>query len=158
MDQSCYAVLDTKQPDSETPEVPQGYRLITEEDNQDLPRPEGTVVYNWATKTWDLELAGCREYAVYMGGDAFVAVPCGTQQPATEVTKPGSPLAEQVGGNHYKTLAIQPVEYCQKNRLGYIESNVVKYVTRHRAKNGRQDIEKAIHNLHILLEMEYPIP
>lgn len=67
-----------------------------------------------------------------------------------------SPLDNQVGGGHYKNLAIQPIEYCQKNRLGYCESNVVKYVTRHREKGGRQDIEKAIHNLQILLQIEYP--
>lgn len=64
---------------------------------------------------------------------------------------------QQVGGKHYKDLAIQPVEYCQRNRLGFCESSVVKYVTRHREKNGRQDIEKAIHFLQLLLEIEYPI-
>lgn len=52
-------------------------------------------------------------------------------------------------------MAIQPVEFCQKNGLNYCESNVVKYVCRHRSKNGRQDIEKAIHYLQLLLEMEY---
>ena len=62
----------------------------------------------------------------------------------------------QVAGTHYKGLAIQPAEYCQRNRLPYCESSVIRYVTRHRAKNGRQDIEKAIHCLQLLLEMEYP--
>lgn len=66
-----------------------------------------------------------------------------------------SALATQVGGGHYKTLPIQPVEYAQRNHLGYCEANVVKYVTRHRAKGGRQDIEKAIHYLRLLLEIEY---
>lgn len=62
----------------------------------------------------------------------------------------------QVGGGHYKDLAIQPTEYCQRNRLGWCEANAVKYITRHRSKNGRQDIEKAIHYLQMLIEMEYP--
>lgn len=66
-----------------------------------------------------------------------------------------SPLNQQVGGSHYKTLAIQPAEYNQRNRLGFCESCVVKYVTRHREKNGKQDIEKAIHFLQLLLEIEY---
>lgn len=66
-------------------------------------------------------------------------------------------LDEQVGGGHYKGLAIQPAEYCQRNRLPYCESSVVRYVTRHREKNGRQDIEKAIHCLKLLLEIEYPM-
>lgn len=61
----------------------------------------------------------------------------------------------QIGGDHYKSLPIQPVDYCQRNGLGFIEGSVVKYVTRHKAKNGRQDIEKAIHFLQLLLEIEY---
>lgn len=62
----------------------------------------------------------------------------------------------QVAGVHYQKLAIQPSEYIQRNGLGWCEGNAVKYVTRHRDKNGRQDIEKAIHYLELLLEWEYP--
>ena len=39
-------------------------------------------------------------------------------------------LKTQVGGSHYKDMAIQPIEYCQKNRLGYCESNAIKYISR----------------------------
>ena len=70
-----------------------------------------------------------------------------------ELAKP--PSAEQVGGDHYTRLAIQPAEYNQRNSLGFCESCVVKYVSRHKHKNGRQDIEKAIHFLKLLLEIEY---
>ena len=66
-----------------------------------------------------------------------------------------NPLEKQEGGSHYKDLPIQPVEFCQRNRLGFCESSVVKYVTRHRSKNGAQDIRKAIHFLELLLELEY---
>jgi hypothetical protein len=62
---------------------------------------------------------------------------------------------EQIGGNHYKLMPIQPYEYCQKNKLLSLESNVVKYVTRHRFKNGKQDLEKAIHCIELLIELEY---
>lgn len=61
----------------------------------------------------------------------------------------------QVGGSHYKELPIQPVEYCQRNRLGFCESSVIKYVSRHREKGGKQDLEKAIHFLQLLIELEY---
>lgn len=61
----------------------------------------------------------------------------------------------QVGGGHYKDLAVQPAEYCQKNRLLYCESPAIRYITRHRHKNGREDVEKAIHCLQLLLELEY---
>lgn len=69
--------------------------------------------------------------------------------------KPQSALKTQVAGSHYKNLPIQPVEYCQRNRLTYCESAVVKYVTRHREKGGAEDIRKAIHFLELLLELEY---
>tara|TARA_R110000803_G_scaffold39813_2_gene85876 strand:+ start:202 stop:537 length:336 start_codon:yes stop_codon:yes gene_type:complete len=71
-------------------------------------------------------------------------------------TKPA--LERQAGGQHYKDMAIQPIEFCQKNGLNMCESNVIKYVSRHRKKNGREDIEKAIHMLEVLLELEYPLP
>lgn len=69
--------------------------------------------------------------------------------------KPQSALDKQVSGNHYKDCGIQPIEYIHANNLNYFEGNAVKYITRHRKKNGKADIEKAIHYLELLLEMEY---
>ena len=63
----------------------------------------------------------------------------------------------QHGGSHYKTLAIQPAEYCHKNGLGFLEGNAVKYVTRHKLKHGAEDLKKAIHFLQMLLLMDYDI-
>lgn len=71
-----------------------------------------------------------------------------------------SALKKQIGGNHYREGGIQPVEYIEANRLQFLEGCVVKRVTRH-AKDtgkGRQDIEKAIHELQLLLELRYPEP
>ena len=65
---------------------------------------------------------------------------------------------KQIGGDHYKDMAIQPWEFCQANHLSFAESNVIKYVCRHRSKAGKQDIEKAIHNLQMLIELEYSGP
>lgn len=62
----------------------------------------------------------------------------------------------QVGGDHYERLAIQPTEYAHANGLGFIEGNIVKYVSRHRYKGGREDLLKALHYLNELLEREYP--
>lgn len=65
-------------------------------------------------------------------------------------------LATQVGGSHYKDLLIQPVVYCQKNKLVYCESNAIKYVTRHNRKGcGLEDLKKAIHYIELLIELEY---
>ena len=63
-------------------------------------------------------------------------------------------LDTQVGGNHYKNLAIQPVEYIFKNNLGYFEGCVIKYVTRWKDKGGVQDLEKAKHFLELLIDLQ----
>lgn len=60
----------------------------------------------------------------------------------------------QIGGTHYKDLAIQPVEYIHKNNLGFIEGCVVKYVTRWKSKGGTEDLKKARHFLDLLIDME----
>lgn len=61
----------------------------------------------------------------------------------------------QVGGDHYKNTGIQPVHYIRANNLDYFEGNAVKYITRHRIKGGKLDLQKAIHYLEMLIEMEY---
>ena len=65
------------------------------------------------------------------------------------------PLAKQVGGTHYKSTSIQPVQYIRANGLDYFEGNAIKYITRHRVKGGRADLEKAIHYLEMLLDLDY---
>lgn len=75
--------------------------------------------------------------------------------PADFVGIKGSALDKQVSGDHYKDCKIQPIEYIFANGLSYLEGNVIKYTTRHSKKNGRKDIEKAIHYLELILEMEY---
>ena len=63
-------------------------------------------------------------------------------------------LEKQVAGSHYKDLPIQPVEYIHANAMGYLEGNVVKYVSRWRKKNGLADLEKAKHYIELLIELE----
>ncbi|MNE29227.1 hypothetical protein D3C80_1227020 [compost metagenome] len=63
-------------------------------------------------------------------------------------------MNKQEGGNHYKDAAIQPVEYIHANGIGYMEGNVIKYVTRWRKKNGLEDLKKAKHYLELLMELE----
>lgn len=70
-----------------------------------------------------------------------------------------SALDTQVGGSHYKDCAIQPIQYIEANNLKFLEACVIKRCTRHDKPtgNGRQDIEKAIHELQLLLDMRYPV-
>jgi len=61
--------------------------------------------------------------------------------------------AQQVGGSHYKSKAIQPWDYIASNQLGYLEGNVVKYVSRWKDKGGLEDLKKAQHYLTKLIEV-----
>jgi hypothetical protein len=65
----------------------------------------------------------------------------------------------QIGGDHYKSCKIQPVEFIEANNLKFLEGCVVKRVTRYNKPTGkgRHDIEKAIHELQLLLELRHPI-
>jgi hypothetical protein len=66
------------------------------------------------------------------------------------------PKDKQVGGSHYKDMAIQPSEFITRNGLGWYEGNAVKYICRHKMKNGKQDLEKALHYLQLAIEEYYP--
>jgi len=74
-----------------------------------------------------------------------------------DIVKPvdKSALDVQIGGNHYKDLKIQPTEYITANKLSWCEGNIVKYITRHSAKGGKQDVQKVIHYAQLLLDLEY---
>jgi hypothetical protein len=65
-----------------------------------------------------------------------------------------SALNTQVGGSHYKDLPIQPVEFIERNNLGFCAGNVIKYVCRYKNKNGIEDLKKAKHYLELLIEIE----
>lgn len=60
----------------------------------------------------------------------------------------------QVGGEHYTSLPIQPVEYIMKNKLDYLQGAIIKYVTRFRDKGGVEDLMKAKHCIDMLIEFE----
>ena len=62
---------------------------------------------------------------------------------------------KQIGGSHYKKYVIQPSKFINKNKLLFAEGNVIKYVCRHQDKDGKKDIEKAIHYLEMIIERDY---
>lgn len=66
-----------------------------------------------------------------------------------------SALSTQQGGTHYKDYAIQPIEYIHKNGLDFFQGNIVKYATRHKDKNGAEDLRKVIHYAQLALELQY---
>jgi hypothetical protein len=62
---------------------------------------------------------------------------------------------KQVGGSHYKKYKIQPSRFINDNRILFAEGNAIKYICRHQDKGGRQDLEKAIHYIQMILERDY---
>jgi hypothetical protein len=63
--------------------------------------------------------------------------------------------SRQVGGSHYKDFKIEPIEFIMANNIGYCEGNIIKYVCRHAAKGGLQDLDKVIHYVELLKELKY---
>ena len=59
----------------------------------------------------------------------------------------------QVAGDHYKSQAIQTWDFIIANKIGYMEGNVIKYVSRWRDKGGVDDLKKAQHYLEKLIEV-----
>jgi len=69
--------------------------------------------------------------------------------------KKESVLDIQHGGSHYKDKGIQPIEYITANKLDFCEGNIVKYASRHKEKNGAEDIRKVIHYAQFILKFQY---
>ena len=66
-----------------------------------------------------------------------------------------SALDTQIGGDHYKNMGIQPVEYILANKMDYLAGNVIKYISRYRLKGGATDVLKAMHYCQMILDSEY---
>jgi hypothetical protein len=68
-----------------------------------------------------------------------------------------NPLNQEIGGTHYRECAIQPVEFIEANKLGFLEGCVVKRIVRHNKATGKgaQDIRKIIHECELLLKLRY---
>lgn len=59
----------------------------------------------------------------------------------------------QVGGDHYKGK-IQAWDAILAWELGFLDDNIVKYVSRWRKRGGIEDLKKAQHYLEKLIETE----
>ena len=64
--------------------------------------------------------------------------------------------SKQIGGSHYKRFKIQPSQFVIENELLYPEGCVIKYIIRHRSKNGKEDLLKAKHFIDMIIERVYP--
>ena len=59
----------------------------------------------------------------------------------------------QIGGNHYKNMKMQPVKLFALTKCTAFQANIWKYITRYKHKNGKEDIEKAMHYAQLALEL-----
>lgn len=83
-------------------------------------------------------------------------VPPATHAPEKEEI-PDKATEFQVGGDHYKGSTMQVFDIWDAFGLDPYEASAVKYILRHRKKNGREDIEKAIHYLQVIMEKTYGV-
>lgn len=61
----------------------------------------------------------------------------------------------EIGGNHYSKMVIEPWDYIYANKLGFDEGSVVKYISRHKDKNGAEDVKKVISFCNHILKTQY---
>ena len=66
-----------------------------------------------------------------------------------------NPYDKQIGGTHYQKFKIQPSKFVIENELLYPEGCVIKYILRQKLKGKRQDLEKAIHFIEMIIERDY---
>lgn len=59
----------------------------------------------------------------------------------------------QIGGTHYKSLAIQPIEFITAIRCSFIQGCIIKYISRYKNKNGAEDIKKCIHYAELAIQL-----
>ena len=62
---------------------------------------------------------------------------------------------KQIGGSHYRSMVIQPSEFINKNNIPFAEGNAIKYLCRHKQKNKKEDLLKAIHYCEMAIERDY---
>ena len=68
-----------------------------------------------------------------------------------------SAFSDQVSGNHYKRLKIQPLDYCMANNFNACQTHAMKYITSYNLKwkdkkDQVKDLEKAKHVIDMLIE------
>jgi hypothetical protein len=68
--------------------------------------------------------------------------------------EPVSAMDVQEGGDHYKSMPIQPMEFSMANGMDACQHTIIKYVSRFRNKGGIEDLRKAKHCIDMLIEFE----
>lgn len=104
-----------------------------------LANPSKAGEWNWEHRGNSGDIVAYRKYI---------------EEPMPVTMETDSALDVQMGGNHYKKLKIQPIEYIHANGIPFAEGSAIKYLTRWRDKGGIADLEKARHFIDLLIELE----
>ena len=65
-------------------------------------------------------------------------------------------MSDNIKPSHYKANSGNDViKFAVDNDLDFLQGNVIKYVTRHKSKNGLEDINKAIEYLERIKKEQY---
>jgi hypothetical protein len=62
---------------------------------------------------------------------------------------------KQIGGKHYKSYTIQPIEFIVANKLDFIQGNIIKYCLREKqGENPDEKWNKIIHYCELAKELK----
>ena len=64
--------------------------------------------------------------------------------------------SNQIGGDHYSKHSIQPFCIIDEYNLDYYEGAALKYLLRHRDKNGKEDLLKLKDYVDCIIDRQYP--
>lgn len=62
-----------------------------------------------------------------------------------------------INPEHYNKWTIEPIEFINKNKLDFNTGNAIKYLMRHRDKNGVEDLRKAKQYIDFIMWYEYGV-
>lgn len=73
----------------------------------------------------------------------------------TEMVRVERALDRQVGGTHYKSMKIQPIEFAVANKLDFFQKDIIKYVTRKKGdlEKRLEDLNKAKHYIDLYMDV-----
>lgn len=62
-------------------------------------------------------------------------------------------LNSQIGGDHYKNMASQPIHLIHALECSFIQGCIIKYISRYKSKNKAEDIKKCMHYAQLAIEL-----
>ena len=63
-------------------------------------------------------------------------------------------IENKINPSYYGT-GLDVIDFCQKNNLDFMQGNVIKYVTRYKEKNGKEDLLKAKEYIDRIIKENY---